>query len=130
MLRCKIPFGDYCLPPRVSVDTKADMAEIAQNIGGSTDEHARFREECKLAQDWGCRLIILVENTDGITCIEDVAAWDNPRRFTSPKAIDGVRLSKAMMTMQRRYGCEFWFCPPEEAARTVKEILEVYDGKR
>lgn len=124
VLRCKIPFGDYCLPPRLSIDTKADMAEIAQNIGGSTAEHNRFREECKLAKEFGCKLIILIENTEGITCIEDVAAWKNPRRFTSPKAIDGQRLSKAMATMERRYGCEFWFCEPEEAGRVIKELLE------
>ena len=124
VLRCKIPFGDYCLPPRISIDTKADMAEIAQNIGGSTAEHNRFREECKLAKEFGCKLIILIENTEGITCIEDVASWKNPRRFESPKAIDGVRLSKAMATMQQRYGCEFWFCEPEEAGRVIKELLE------
>ena len=124
VLRCKIPFGDYCLPPKISVDTKADMAEIATNIGGSTAEHNRFREECKLAREYGCKLIFLIENDEGIRSIEDVGAWKNPRRFESPKAIDGSRLSKAMATMQERYGCEFRFCAPEDAGRIIVEILE------
>jgi len=100
------------------------MAEIAQNIGGSTAEHNRFREECKLAQEYGCKLVFLIENEEGIRSIEDVGAWKNPRRFVSPKAIDGVRLSKAMATMQERYGCEFRFCSPEDAGRIIVEILE------
>ncbi len=129
MLRCKIPFGDYCLPPRIAVDTKADMEEIARNIGGSTEEHSRFREECKLAREFGCRLIILVENTEGISSIADVAAWKNPRRGVSPNTIDGPNLSRAMATIEKRYGCEFQFCNPEETGKIIREILEGHDDE-
>ena len=37
VVRCKLPFGDYAPIPPVSIDTKEDMEEIAQNIcGGNT----------------------------------------------------------------------------------------------
>lgn len=123
LLRCKLPVGDYALFPRVAVDTKADMAEIAQNIGGTASEHARFREELKLAREYGCQLIILVENEDGIEELTQVQYWDNPRRAFSERAIQGPQLMKAMQTMQERYGVIFMFCRPSEAAGTIKELL-------
>lgn len=123
VLRCKIPFGDYCLPPRIAVDTKADMAEIAQNIGGTASEHARFREELKLAREFGCQLFILVENEDGIEDLEQVAYWTNPRLAYSDRAINGPQLMKAMKTMQERYGVTFLFCRPAEAAAVIKDLL-------
>lgn len=123
LIRCKIPVGDYCLPPTVSVDTKADMAEIAQNIGGGKDEHQRFIRELKLAQAIGCKLFVLIENEDGIQTIEDVQRWRNPRTEYSPDCIQGPRLSKAMRTIEGRYGCVFLFCRPEEAAEKIVELL-------
>lgn len=123
LLRCKIPFGDYCLPPKVAIDTKADMQEIAQNIGGTAAEHNRFREELKLAREYGCQLFVLVENEDGIEELEQVQYWDNPRRAFSEKAIQGPQLMKAMQTMQDRYGVVFLFCRPSEAASMIREIL-------
>lgn len=129
ILRCKLPFGDYALPPAVAIDTKENMNEIANNIGGTASEHKRFREELKLAQEYGCKLYVLVENTDGISSIEDVPFWENPRRAYSEKAIDGFRLYKAMKTMQARYGATFMFCSPSEAAGIIKTLLGGADGK-
>ena len=122
--RCKLLVGDYALAPKVSVDTKENMLEIAGNICGTTKEHIRFKNECILARDYGTQLIILVENEDGITCVEDVAKWQNPRRFVSPKAVDGSRLAKAMQTMSERYGVKFMFCRPEEAGEIIIKLLE------
>ena len=123
LLRCKLPVGDYALFPRIAVDTKADMQEIAQNIGGTKAEHNRFREELKLAREYGCQLIILVENEDGIEELAQVQYWDNPRRAFSERAIQGPQLMKAMQTMQERYGVIFLFCRPSEAAGTIKDLL-------
>ncbi len=120
LLRCKLPVGDYALFPRIAVDTKADMQEIAQNIGGTAAEHNRFREELKLAREYGCQLIILVENEDGIEELTQVQYWDNPRQAYSEKAIQGPQLMRAMQTMQERYGVIFLFCRPSEAAGAVK----------
>ena len=122
LIRNKLPFGDYSRIPSISVDTKANMAEIANNIGS---DHKRFKNECILARDAGCQLIILVENTDGIRTIEDVHTWINPDLVYRPKAITGERLQKAMCTMSERYGVKFEFCTPEESAKRVLELLGV-----
>lgn len=124
LVRCALPCGDYALPPRVAIDTKASMQEIAQNIGGSSAEHGRFRRELQRAQDMGCHLYVLIENDEGITSIEGVRTWVNPRLIDSSKAITGDRLAKAMQTMQERYGVTFLFCHPERAAATIHYLLE------
>ena len=123
-IRCALPFGDYAAVPAVAVDTKASMQEIAQNIGGSGEEHGRFRRELQKAQDMGCHLYILVENDEGIRSVDEVATWVNPRLIDSPKAITGDRLAKAMQTMQERYGVTFLFCHPERAAAMIHYLLE------
>ena len=124
LIRCKLPVGDYALFPKISIDTKESMAEIAQNIGGSTQEHNRFRNELKLAREFGCQLFVLVENLDGIEELEQVQYWTNPRLAYSEKAINGPQLMRAMQTMQERYGVVFLFCRPSEAAGTIKELLQ------
>ena len=122
LVRNMLPFGDYALPPSISVDTKADMAEIASNIGS---DHKRFKRECIAARDAGCQLIILVENTDGIACVNDVHKWVNPELIYRSRAITGDRLQKAMLTMSERYGVRFEFCRPEESAKRIMELLGV-----
>lgn len=121
--RCKLPVGDYALPPRVAVDTKASIGEIAQNIGGNRQEHNRFINELKLAQDLGTKLYILVENDDGVVDIDGLVKWRNPRVEYSPNCIQGPRLAKAMHTIEERYGCTFMFCSPDEAAETIVDLL-------
>lgn len=120
LVRCKLPFGDYSKPPKVSVDTKRNMQEIAQNINA---EHIRFKKECIAARDAGCQLIILTENYDGIASIDDVHTWDNPDLIYRPNATTGERLEKAMRTMSERYGVRFEFCTPEESAQRILELL-------
>ena len=123
IVRNMLPFGDYAMPPAVSVDTKANMAEIASNIGS---DHKRFKNECIAARAAGCQLIILVENTDDIRSVHDVHKWINPDVIYRPRAITGERLQKAMLTMQARYGVRFEFCEPEEAADKIAEVLGRY----
>ena len=124
LVRCKLPFGDYALVPSISIDTKENMDEIAMNICGS--EHKRFINECKAAKAAGCSLVILVENTLGITDISQVHKWINPRVVYSSKCVQGPRLQKAMETISERYGVRFLFCRPEDAGRIITEML---DGK-
>lgn len=128
--RCALPCGDYALPSPVYIDTKANMQEIAQNIGGTEKEHARFRRELILARDIGTKLYVLVENEEGIRDLNGVASWVNPRLIDSPKAITGQRLARAMETMQERYGVTFLFCHPEQTAVVIWSILERYQKER
>lgn len=141
--RTKLYCGDYTLPTNqsVCVDTKNDLIELCGNVCGK--EHARFRRECERAQEAGIRLIILVENdrqqigktgiwNPAITKLEELSRWANPRLFIKksgkqayPKAVRGVTLMKACMTMQKKYGVQFVFCTPEESGAKILELLGV-----
>ena len=57
LIRCALPWGDYIAAPRVAVDTKQDILEIAGNLCGCASEKRRVREEIKKANDGGkiCR---------------------------------------------------------------------------
>ena len=128
LTRSKLPYGDYALPPAKAVDTKADLAEITQNICGGRQEHQRFIDELKLARDHGCRLYVLVENRDGIEKIDDLnkitdtRSEYNPHKY-STRPLPGRQLARAMHTIEDRYGCKFVFCTPEAAAETILELL-------
>lgn len=131
----------------ISVDTKKDMQEICGNVCGK--QHARFRDECILAQNNGIKLYVLIENEDGIKDIQDVLRWQNPRlhrynqiksmhslgkwqSISLPKAppTNGETLAKALLTMQTKYGVEFLFCRPEESGARILKLLgvEAVDG--
>lgn len=120
LTRCKLPYGDYALPPKIAVDTKENMSEIANNI---STEHTRFRNECVSALRDGCQLYVLVENTDGIKAVDEVHKWTNPELKYRPRAITGERLEKSMKTMTARYGVQFVFCKPEESALMIIRLL-------
>ena len=123
VIRNKLPFGDYALPPRVAVDTKRDMDEIAGNICGARTEHIRFKKECIKAKEAGCKLYFLIENEVGIDNIDQVHEWVNPRCVYNPDCVHGERLEKAMKTIQERYGCTFLFCKPEDSAGIIIKLL-------
>ena len=120
VIRCKLPFGDYCLPPQTAVDTKQNILEIASNMCGNANEKRRFREECKLARDAGCKLIFLIECKSAKTP-EDLIG--KKIRLISGKTIPGEQLTLAMHTMENRYGCSFEFCDPENSGEKVIELL-------
>lgn len=122
LMRSKLAFGDYALPPSIAVDTKKDMDEICGNI--CSKDNRRFREECIRAQKAGCKLIFLIENKVGISSIDEVHTWINPRIVYSPRCPQGPQLEKAMKTIQSKYGCEFRFCKPEESAAMIQSILQ------
>jgi len=127
-IRSKVPFGDYCLPPSVAVDTKQDIYELAMDID---QEHQRFKNEMVQAREFGCKLYILVENTHNVRSVADLAKWSEDsehyrmRLAQSYKArrIEGSRLSKACITLSERYGAIFLFCHPDESAERIMEIL-------
>lgn len=110
--------------------------------------HGFFHRGLKRAQNNNIQLVVLVENTNGIACIEDLFKWVNPRsqifindkskiigywgngnpRYARiqqfPNATKGQTLAKALLTMQSKYGVKFKFCTPEEAGKRVLEILQ------
>lgn len=112
----------------ITVDSKNSILEMAGDVCGP--DHDRFRDECLLAQNNGIKLVILVENEDGITTLKELHRWVNPRLWIRkygkqvyPRATRGVTLMKACMTIEKKYGCLFLFCAPQEAGYMVLQIL-------
>ena len=128
VVRCKLPFGDYAVPPKVVVDTKEDITEIAGNLCGTMAEKRRVREECKAAKSAGCRLVFLIEDRH-YKSIDDLYGKRIFIHNGAGRTIPGDQLATAMHVMAGRYGVEFRFCAPEESARVVIQILQEYqDG--
>jgi ribosome-associated protein len=129
VVRSKLPVGDYANIKNLSVvvDTKKDIQEVIANV---TQQHKRFIAECELAKESGIKLIILVENEDGVTKINDLYRWWNPRTRFSPRATSGRTLAKILTGIEYRHGVTFRFCRPEEAGRVILELLpeEVRNG--
>lgn len=144
--RTKIFVGDYTLPTNQSVciDTKKDIQELISDICGK--QHQRFKQELLRAKESGIKLIVLVENRDGVKEIEDLIEWQNPRLLIMknsdeiigtysngkpkykkvqkfPSATKGETLFKVCRTMQERYGVAFDFCTPEESGERIINIL-------
>ena len=144
-----VSFGDYFRNgSNVVVDSKRNIQEVAQNINGRN--HRRFRNECVRARDAGYRLVILVENLDGVCCVDDLKSWTNSHccicgyykchscnphdgrekciKHNTRKPIQGERLARAMSTMSERYGVRFEICNPHGSARRICDLLGVkYD---
>lgn len=104
--------------------------------------HGFFHRGLKRAQNSQIKLVVLVENEDGVRSIEDVFRWQNPRmhRYNKiaymhnlgkwgsiplprAKPTSGETLAKAMLTMMHKYGVEFCFCRPEDAGEMILKLL-------
>lgn len=122
IIRSKLPVGDYANIKNMSVivDTKANIQEV---IGNVTAQHKRFIAECDLARESDIQLIILIENEDGITKIQDLYRWWNPRLRFSKNATSGKTLAKILQGIEMNHGVKFEFCRPEEAGKRVIELL-------
>ena len=72
----KLYVGDYQSldNPKIVIDRKQNLAEIMQNV-----KKKRFRDELIRAKKAGIHLIILIEHSKDITCIDDITKWKNPR---------------------------------------------------
>ena len=139
----KLLVGDYMNydNPRLVIDRKQNLIELCNNV---CQEHDRFRRELVRAMENEIELVFLIEHGMGITKLEDVIWWDNPRsvkrirgsdgrwKDINTNAMRGEVLYKILCTMQRKYGCQFLFCDKEETGRRIIELLggEPVDGGR
>lgn len=121
----KLFVGDYMNPdnPRLIIDRKQNLQELCGNV---CQQHKRFSDELKRAQEFGFKLIILCEHGGNIKRLEDVNKWYNPRLKTSPLAVSGQRLFKILYTMSKTYNVDFVFC---NKAETGKKIIELLGGE-
>lgn len=118
----KLPCGDYCSldNARYCIDRKQNLNELVSNIG---QQHRRFINELKRANELGIQLVFLVEHGKDIVTLEDVKSWENPRLKDSPNAISGERLYKVLSTLEQRYNTRFYFCSKAQTGRRILELL-------
>ena len=127
IIRTKLLVGDYMLTGDgaggISVDTKADVPELAMDV---FQQHERFRRECETAQRCGITLIVLTEEVLPGGLLEN---WRSPLdRFGNPRCkFDPAILKKAMITMQDKYGVRFRFC---DGRSTGRQVIEYLKGER
>lgn len=106
-------------------------------------QREQFLKECMLLRKKGIRQIILIENGDGITGMEELLLWQNPRMeryrkitamhkigkwknvpLPKEKPVNGCDLAKMLLRIQREYGVTFLFCEPGESAARVSALPE------
>lgn len=131
-----------------SVDSKANLEESYGNIIGKS--HARFRDECILAQQNGIDFYVLIESAPEVSCLDDVKRWKNWKQLYAycrrnrirtgqgmmerieeyvahggqKPPVDGEQLYKAMLTMSEKYGFKWKFCRPENTGKAIAWLLE------
>ena len=123
--KSKLYVGDYMNPkkPNVVVDRKQNLAEICGNVGSTSKEHERFRDEIVRANDIGVKVIVLIEHGHGFQTLEDIQWWENPRLKESPRATDGRKLYKILKTMCDKYDMDVTFCEKNETGARIRELL-------
>lgn len=125
-IHSKLYVGDYSKlkDMSVSVDTKQDIIEIANNCCGKS--HTRFRDECIRAKEAGIKLYILIEEP-----VIDLANWKSPtfRNGRPLTKVKGETLKKVFSTMTEKYGVEFLFCTKTESPRQILKLLNINISK-
>lgn len=118
----KLPCGDYMSldNARFAIDRKQSLLEVCNNV---CQDHKRFINELKRANEFGIRLVFLVEHSRNIKTLDDVLSWKNPRLKTSPLAISGERLYKILSTIERTYSTKFYFCDKTNTGKRIVELL-------
>lgn len=114
--------GDYVSldNPRLAIDRKQNLSELCGNV---CQQHDRFIRELKRANEYGIKLIFLVEHGGNIKCLDDVMRWKNPRLKVSPLAVSGERLYRILSSISAKYDAEFLFCDKRSTGKRIIELL-------
>lgn len=122
VIRSKMYVGDYqfMCNPYLVIDRKQNLNELCNNV---VQDHKRFTDELKRAEEVGIAVVVLVEHGAEVKCIEDVQKWENPRLKESPLAVSGERLYKILKAIEYSYHCRFEFCTKAQTGRRIVEIL-------
>ena len=137
VIKNKLYVGDYQSldNARLVVERKKDLNELCGNV---CQQHEKFKRELLRAIESNIKIVILCEHGNGITCLEDVYFWENPRKHKvvwktvngrkvktvlSEKAVDGIQLYRSLSTIHDRYNVDFVFCEKENTGREIVRIL-------
>lgn len=121
----KLPVGDYQSldNPRLAIDRKQNLSELCGNV---CQQHERFKAELIRANQFGIKLIVLVEHGGSIRSLQDVMSWHNPRLKESPMAVSGERLYKILSSMSAKYNVDLVFCDKRQTGAKIIELLEAH----
>lgn len=145
VVRRKLDFGDYMREDgmsNISIDTKRDINEIAQNLGR---DHDRLVREIERASADGYRLVFLIEAGYPYVTIDDIPKWTakpcqmcERRRYgyCEPhssmrcerfrfKPRQGQSVYRSMRAFEAHYGCRFEVVDPARSAARICEILGI-----
>lgn len=142
--RRKLDFGDYMVEgSNISVDTKRNIQEVAQNLGR---DHARFVREIERANDAGCLLVVLIDSAGRYREVPDIARWTSTvclrcqrkrMGWCDPstsmgcathhghKPMQGVTVVKIMKRLEEKLMVRFEVVHPAHSAQRICEILGV-----
>lgn len=133
--------SDYCYKHDIAESTMKQVQELY------VKRHGFFHRGLVRAKNYGVKLYVLVDNKDGVTDIQSLFRWVNPRRKIMiqdrtkvigynrnntpkyarvqkyPHCMMGEQLAKACLTMEKKYGVTFLFCKPEQSADKIIELL-------
>lgn len=120
----KLFVGDYMNldNPRLIIDRKQNLQELVGNV---CQQHKRFTDELKRAQENGIKIIILCEHGRNIKQLSDVNKWYNPRLKVSPLAMSGQRLFKVLFTLNKKYDVDFVFCEKKDTGKEIIRLLSL-----
>ena len=107
--------GDYMFPNgKISIDTKKDIAEIANDL--YRDKMAFNRKYKKCLAD-GIKLIVLVE--EEVNSLSELVKWRSKH-----SKITGRYLLEMIEKVKRSYGVEFYFCDKENTGENIIRLLK------
>lgn len=118
----KLPCGDYMSldNARFAIDRKQNLLEVCKNV---CQDHKRFINELRRANELGIRLVFLIEHSRNIKTLNDVQKWNNPRLKESPFAVSGEKLYKTLSTIEKYYDTKFYFCNKASTGKRIIELL-------
>lgn len=122
----KLYIGDYMDygNPRLVVDRKQNIGELASNCTGDRD---RFKRELDRAVATGTEIVVLVEQSTysagdkriQVKNIEDLMLWSSPY-----STVPGERLYRVLASWTYKYPLRVEFCRKADTGKRIIEILE------
>ena len=121
----KLYIGDYIRydDPRLVIDRKQNIAELAKNC---TSDHERFRRELERVKKAGARLVVLVEQNRykdrdewvEVRNISDLMCWSSPHTV-----VTGEKVYRVLASWCVKYPISVEFCDKRSTGRIIAETL-------
>lgn len=121
----KLYIGDYIRydDPRLVIDRKQNIAELAKNC---TSDHERFRRELERVKKAGARLVVLVEQNRykdrdewvEVRSISDLMCWSSPHTV-----VTGEKVYRVLASWCAKYPISVEFCDKRSTGRIIAETL-------